>query len=142
MGNAQLLPDGGMMVGFGDQPYVTEFGADATVRFDAKFDGDAWNYRAFRDVWVGRPATVPVVAVTRSGKDAVLHVSWNGSTETAYWRVDTGHTVASLAPRKTALKEGFETAIWLEGVPLVVTVTALDTRHRKLATSKVYRPFV
>jgi hypothetical protein len=142
MGNAQLLPDGGLMVGFGDQPYVTEFGPDADVRFDAKFDGDAWNYRAFRDVWIGRPATVPVLAVTRSRKDAVLHVSWNGSTETAYWRVDTGPTVATLETRKTVARTGFETPIWLKGIPLVVRVTALDAQRRPLATSKVYRPFV
>jgi hypothetical protein len=142
MGNAQLLQDGGLMVGWGDQPYVTEFAPDGNVRFDAKFDGGAWNYRAFRDVWVGRPATVPVLAVTRTGKNAVLHVSWNGSTETVYWRVDTGHTVATLAPRTTVAKEGFETAIWVEGVPLVVRITALDAQRRPLATSKVYRPFV
>ncbi len=142
MGNAQLLPGGGMMVGFGDQPYVTEFGPSADVRFDAKFDGNAWNYRGFRDVWIGHPSTVPVVAVTRSGRDAVLHVSWNGSTETAYWRVSTGHTIATLRPVKTVPRTGFETSIRLGGVPLVVTVTALDFSRRPLAASKVYRPFI
>jgi hypothetical protein len=142
MGNAQLLRGGGMMVGFGDQPYATEFGPDGDVRFDARFDGDAWNYRAFRDVWVGRPRTVPVVAVTRAGRDAVLHVSWNGSTETAYWRVESGRTVAALRPVPTVPRDGFETSIRLTGVPLVVRVSALDRSHRVLGTSKVYRPWV
>ena len=142
MGNAQLLPDGGMMVGFGDQPYVTEFGPAGDVRFDAKFDGAAWNYRAFRDVWVGRPTSTPVAAVTRAGRDAVVHASWNGSTETAYWRVGAGPTRKALRPVKTVPKAGFETRIRLDGVPLVVTVAALDAKHRALATSKVYRPFV
>ena len=55
MGNAQLLADGGMMVGFGDQPYLTEFGPPATCASTRNSTGDAWNYRAFRDPWVGGP---------------------------------------------------------------------------------------
>ncbi|HZQ16290.1 MAG TPA: arylsulfotransferase family protein [Gaiellaceae bacterium] len=142
MGNAQLLADGGMMVGFGDQPYTTEFGPAGDVRFDARFDGGAWNYRAYREPWVGLPDSTPVAAVTRSGRDAVLHVSWNGSTETVYWRVNAGRTRATLRPVKTVRKTGFETSIRLDGVPLAVTVTALDARRRALATSRLYRPFV
>jgi hypothetical protein len=142
MGNAQVVPGGGMMVGFGDQPYLTEFGPKGDVRFDAKFDGDAWNYRAFRNVWVGKPATRPVAAVHRSGRDAVLSVSWNGATETAYWRVDAGPKASALRPVKTVPREGFETTIRLDGVPLAFAVTALDRTKRARGTSKVYRPFV
>jgi hypothetical protein len=130
------------MVGFGDQPYLTEFGPNGDVRFDAKFNGDAWNYRAFRNTWVGRPATRPVVAVRRSGSDALLSVSWNGATETAYWRVDAGSRASALRHVKTVPRQGFETTIRLDGVPLAVTVTALDRAKRALGTSKLYRPFV
>jgi len=142
MGNAQVLPGGGMMVGFGDQPYLTEFGPAGDVRFDAKFDGGAWNYRAFRNVWVGKPVTRPVLAVRRSGRNALLSVSWNGATETAYWRVDAGSKAGALRHVKTVSRQGFETTIRLDGVPLAVTVTALDARRRALGTSKLYRPFV
>jgi hypothetical protein len=142
MGNAQVVPGGGMMIGFGDQPYVTEFGPKGDVRFDAKFDGDAWNYRAFRDVWVGRPATRPVLAVRRSGRAALLDVSWNGSTETAYWRVDAGPTASALRHVKTVPRQGFETTIRLGAVPVAVAVTALDRGKRALGVSKLYRPFV
>jgi hypothetical protein len=142
MGNAQVLLGGGMMVGFGDQPYLTEFGPQGDVRFDAKFDGDAWNYRAFRNVWVGAPTTRPVLAVTRSGRNAVVHVSWNGSTETAYWRIDAGPTATALRHATTVPRQGFETPIRLDGVPRAVTVTALDHAHRALGTSKLYRPYV
>jgi arylsulfotransferase ASST len=142
MGNAQVVPGGGMMVGFGDQPYVTEFGPTGDVRFDAKFDGDAWNYRAFRNVWVGKPTTRPLLAVHRSGRDAVLSVSWNGATEAAYWRVDAGPKASALRHVKTVPRQGFETTMRLDGVPLAVTVTALDRAKRTLGTSKVYRPFV
>jgi hypothetical protein len=142
MGNAQVVPGGGMMVGFGDQPYLTEFGPTGDVRFDAKFDGDAWNYRAFRNTWVGKPATKPVAAIARSGRDAVLSVSWNGATETAYWRIDAGSKASALRPVKTVPRQGFETTIRLDGVPLVVAVTALDKAKRPLGTSKLYRPFI
>jgi hypothetical protein len=142
MGNAQLLPGGGMMVGFGDQPYLTEFGPDGAVHLDAKFTGGAWNYRAFRDPWVGRPQTLPAVAVRRSRQDAVVYASWNGSTETAYWRVRAGRTVATLESTHVVPRIGFETSIRLHGVPRVLTVTALDRKRNALATSKIVRPFV
>ena len=128
MGNAQVLTGNGMLVGWGTQPYVTEFGAGGDVRFDAKFDGDAWNYRAFRNAWVGTPHAPPSVAVRRSVGHFVVYASWNGSTETRFWRVDGGK-----AP-KTVPVTGFETAITVAGaVPDAVTVTALDARHRPLA---------
>ena len=132
----------GMMVGFGDQPYLTEFGPDGTVHLDAKFTGGGWNYRAFRDPWVGRPQTLPTVAVRRSGRDAVVYASWNGSTETAYWRVRTGGTAATLESARVVPRTGFETSIRLHGVPRVLTVTALDRKRNALATSKIVRPFV
>jgi hypothetical protein len=43
---------------------------------------------------------------------------------------------------KTVPREGFETTIRLDGVPLAFAVTALDRTKRALGTSKVYRPFV
>jgi hypothetical protein len=128
MGNAQVLADDGVLVGWGTQPYITEFGAGGDVRFDAKFEGDAWNYRAFRSPWAGAPAQKPAVAVRRHVGAMTVYASWNGSTDTAFWRVDGGgHT-------KTVPSTGFETAIVLRGrVPASVTVTALDARHRPLA---------
>ena len=72
----------------------------------------------------------------------MLAVSWNGATETAYWRVDAGPKASSLRHVKTVPRQGFETTIRLGGVPLAVTVTALDRSRRVLGTSKVYRPFV
>jgi hypothetical protein len=128
MGNAQVLADDGMLVGWGTQPYITEFGAGGDVRFDAKFEGDAWNYRAYRSPWVGAPAQPPAISVRRHVAAVTVYASWNGSTNTAFWRVaGGGHT-------KTVPATGFETAIELRGrPPASVTVTALDARHRALA---------
>jgi arylsulfotransferase ASST len=128
MGNAQVQPDDGVLVGWGTQPYVTEFGAGGDVRFDAKFDGDAWNYRAFRNAWAGTPKAPPSVAVRRFVGKTVVYASWNGSTQTAFWRVEANGAA------KTVPTQGFETAIELSGAAAKsVTVSALDARRRQLA---------
>jgi hypothetical protein len=126
MGNAQFLADDSVVVGWGNQPYITEFGPGGDVRFDAKFDGSAWNYRAFRDVWVGRPKSLPAVVVERHAGEVLVHVSWNGSTETAYWRIEADDLL------KTVAATGFETVISVPGRPRLVAVTPLDARHRPL----------
>ena len=136
MGNAQVLPGDAMFVGWGTEPYVTEFGAGGEVRFDARFDGGAWNYRAYRDAWTGRPATKPALVVERHGGGATVFASWNGSTETAYWRVAGGDSRSALAPLRTVPRAGFETAIPLAVRPRWVSVTALDRERRALGTSR------
>ena len=135
MGNAQVLPGDAMFVGWGTEPYITEFGPGGDVRFDASFDGQGWNYRAFRDVWVGRPATKPRLAVTRHVKGITAYASWNGSTETAYWRVSGGTSPGSVVALKTVAAAGFETAVAVAASPRYVAVSALDKSHRVLATS-------
>jgi hypothetical protein len=137
MGNAQFLPNGNVVVGWGTAPYVTEFGPLGDVRFDAKFDGDAWNYRAFRNVWRGRPAHPPAAAVRRRGGGATVYASFNGSTETAYWRVLGGPAPNALRPLATVRSTGFETAIPLTRAPARLAVTALDATKRPLGTSRL-----
>ena len=132
MGNAQVLQNDGVRVGWGTQPWITEFDALGDVRFDASFDGGAWNYRAFRDVWVGRPAHPPAIA--RRGR--TVYASYNGSTQTAYWRLDGGPARNALAPLRTVPRAGFETAIAIPGRPAYVAVTALDAAKQPLSTSR------
>ena len=137
MGNAQILPGDAVLVGWGTEPYFTEFGPAGDVRLDAKFDGDAWNYRTFRDVWVGRPTTKPAVAALKKNGKVTVYASWNGSTETAYWRVAAGETRAGLQTVKTVTAVPFETAVPVAGRPAFVSVTALDRSRKPLATSLV-----
>jgi hypothetical protein len=133
MGNAQALPDGGMLVGWGSEPYMTEFGPSGDVCFDATFPGQAKNYRTYREPWVGEPSLRPALAV----RGAVAYVSWNGSTKTAWWRVDAGATRGSLRHVALVPRHGFETAIPLRGRPRLVSVTALDAAKRPLASSRL-----
>ncbi|HEV2592264.1 MAG TPA: arylsulfotransferase family protein [Gaiellaceae bacterium] len=121
MGNAQQLAGDAMLVGWGTQPYMTEFGPLGDVRFDAKFTGDAWNYRTFRNPWVGTPKAKPAVVVKKHVGKSTVYASWNGSTQTAYWRID----------GKTFPRNGFETVMSVPGHP--ASVTALDKHHRPLS---------
>ncbi len=139
MGNAQVLGGDAVLVGWGTEPYVTEFGPRGDVRFDAKFDGGAWNYRAFRDVWVGRPTTKPAVVGVRHASSVSVYASWNGSTRTAYWRVSAGTAADALAVVKTVRAKGFETTIRVAGRPRYVSVTALDAAHKPLGVSRAVR---
>jgi hypothetical protein len=49
MGNAQLLPNGNLVVGWGTAKRISEFGADNTLVFDAELPN--MTYRCFRAVW-------------------------------------------------------------------------------------------
>jgi hypothetical protein len=136
MGNAQFLSNGNVVVGWGTAPYVTEFGPLGDVRFDAKFDGNAWNYRAFRDVWHAKPDHPPSLAVTRRGGTATIYASFNGSTETVYWRALGGPARNALRPLTTVRSSGFETVIKVPRAPARLAVVALDAAKRPLGTSR------
>ena len=86
MGNAQVLGNGDVLVGWGGAPYVTEFTREGAIAFDARLPKGGQSYRAFRFPWVGRPTHAPALAA-RSG---VLYASWNGATEVAAWQLREG----------------------------------------------------
>jgi hypothetical protein len=125
-GNVQRLPDGDEMVGWGQQPYLTEFDSAGHEAFDARFVSDTDSYRAYRFQWSGHPVTAPAVAVRSAGGRANLYVSWNGTTSTARWRVLGGTSAHQLTPVTTVEKTGFETAISLPQAYGYVAVQALD----------------
>src|ERR671913_546460 len=68
-GNAQILPNSNVFVGWGSAPYISEYSKDGELLFDASFSGSAQSYRAFRLPWSGDPDDDPAVAVER-GSDA------------------------------------------------------------------------
>jgi arylsulfotransferase ASST len=120
-GDAQFLPDGHVLVGWGANPYVTEFSPDGRVLLDLTFGNkDVDSYRAFKDEWVGRPVTRPR-AVVKSGR---VYVSWNGATEVARWRVVGGATFP---------KTGFESSAPVTSKHVVVQ--ALDANGRVLGST-------
>jgi len=133
MGNAQLLPNGNVVVGWGGLPYVTEFRRGRGIHFDARLPSGGMNYRAFRFPWVGRPHERPR-ALRRDGR---IFVSWNGATEVVAWRVDGGTRRAALEPALTRPKRGFETSLPSPRNARFAAVVALGKGGRELARSNV-----
>jgi len=127
MGNVQQLPDGGVFVGWGTDGSFSEFAADGTLRYDARFGDGSVTYRAFRTGWTGVPDGTPAAAARRNADGTVtLYASWNGATQVARWQAGT-------APPVT--RTGFETALTVSGTGGPVSVVALDAAGRRLGAS-------
>jgi Arylsulfotransferase (ASST) len=134
-GNVQVLPGGDRFVGWGQQPYFSEFTAAGKMLFDGRFVGGNSSYRAYRFPWTGSPQTVPRVAATAGPGGTTVDVSWNGATEVSAWRVLAGSSASALAPVAVTPSVGFETQVDNVQGGRFVAVQALDASGRVLATS-------
>jgi Arylsulfotransferase (ASST) len=136
--NAQFLPNGHVLVGWGQAPYVTEFDRAGEVVFDLRFGGKgADSYRAYRAEWTGRPAEDPALAATRAEDGRVTaYASWNGATEVARWQLAAGPDAQRLHPVATVPKAGFETELTAHTAEPFVRVRALDAHGTVLGTSR------
>ena len=136
-GNVQVLPNDNVFVGWGSEPFFSEFGRDGKLLFDASFPSELESYRAFRFPWKGQPEDAPAV-VTNVGSEGhvTLYVSWNGATEVATWEVLAGASPDKLEPVGTAPRKSFETAITLQTDEPYVAVRAKDGSGRVLDASK------
>jgi hypothetical protein len=139
MGNAQLLPNGNMFVGWGTEPFVTEFDHAGHVVWDAKLPHGGENYRAFRLPWIGRPTDAPKLVVHSTTEGKRLYVSWNGATDVAQWQLNTGTAENGLSQEATGPKESFETVLEAKPGAKFASVTALDAKGRPIKTSNVVR---
>jgi hypothetical protein len=135
-GNVQALPGGDQFVGWGQQPYFSEYNAKGQMMFDARFVDSNSSYRAYRFPWVGTPTGAPSVATTSQGSTTNVYVSWNGATQVASWRVLAGSAANALQAVVTTSRQGFETQIAIATQPYVA-VQALDAAGHTLATSSV-----
>jgi hypothetical protein len=131
-GNMQKLSNGNYLVGWGHQPYVTEFGSHGKTLLDLRFGRTGVDsYRAYRFPWVGRPRSRPAVAV----EGDTLYASWNGATEVRAWQLLGGTQKTKLRVLSAVPKAGFETAIPLPDEAAWVAVRALDRLGHSLARS-------
>ncbi len=140
-GNIQQLPGGDMFVGWGSEPYFSEFSPTGQLLFDGHMHGSYQSYRTYRFPWTATPAGAPAIAVGvpsagAGGRGPVtVYASWNGATTVVSWRVLTGPSPQQLAPVATAARAGFETAIGTPGAAPYVAVQALDASGAVLGTS-------
>jgi hypothetical protein len=136
-GDFQPLADGSWFVGWGQEPYLSEYSAKGEVLFDAHLPKTYQSYTTLKYPWVGTPPTAPSIALSRGSHGQVLvHASWNGATGTFAWRVMGGSTPANMAALRSAPRSGFETTITVSGAFHLLMVQALDARGQVLGSSR------
>ena len=128
-GSMQVLPNGHAFVGWGSEPYFTEFARNGSTVFDAFFGKDRDTYRAYRFPWVGRPSDEPALVVD----GGTAYVSWNGATQVATWRL----VDASGKRLADAKRRDFETTLSVPKGATRVQAQALDANGTVLGSSKL-----
>lgn len=134
-GNAQALPGGRWLLGYGGLPNFTEFDAQGHVLLDGTLGTGVQSFTARLAPWVGRPVTAPALAAQPTAGGVRVAMSWNGATEVASWRVLAGASASTLAPVASARKSGFETIVVAPSAGPYVAVQALDAAGRVLGVS-------
>lgn len=137
-GNAQLQPNGNVVVGWGSRPYFTEFSKTGQILLDAVFPGTDLTYRAYRSRWVGTPFFPPSGAARNKNGKATVYASWDGATQVVAWRVLAGSNAKNLKAAAGRSKTSFETAITLTRKYNVFKVQALDAKGHVIGTSKAF----
>jgi hypothetical protein len=139
-GNDQLLPDGSSFVGWGAQPYMSEFSPAGKLVFDARIAAPGASYRAYTFPWSGAPAAPPALALHSTGAATLTaYASWNGATGVSAWQLLAGPSPTQLATVATAPSSGFETTIAATSAQPYFAVAALGTSGQTLATSPAVR---
>jgi hypothetical protein len=136
-GDVQSLEDGNVFVGWGAEPYFSEFTPGGQMIYDAHMHGSYQSYRTYRFAWAATPAQPPAIAASAASATAPVSVyaSWNGATEVASWRVLAGATQQQLAPVATAARSGFETELNTPAHEAYVAVQALNQAGAVIGTS-------
>jgi hypothetical protein len=136
-GNMQTLPNGNEFVGWGAQPFLTEYTSAGQLLFDAHFVAPIESYRAFRFDWTGKPPSKPAFVAKAGPSGTTLYASWNGDTETASWQFLAGSSPTSLAVVATVSRSGFETSTTVQDAGPYFGVRATTASGRVLSQSAV-----
>lgn len=137
-GNFQQLPNRDDFIGWGQQPYFSEYDPRGRLVFDGHFVDFVASYRAYRFPWTGVPRTSPAVAASNSARTTTVYASWNGATNVSGWRVIGGPSPTALKAVRQGPARGFETAIRVSP-ERYVAVEALDTAGHIMRTSATIR---
>ncbi len=143
-GNIEPLANQSMFVGWGQQPYFSEYSSSGQLLYDAHWHGSYQSYRGYRFAWTGAPTGAPSIAAAPAAAPApagavTVYASWNGDTRTTSWRVLAGSSPQKLAPVASAARSGFETAITTPASAPYVAVQALEAGGAVIGTSGAIR---
>jgi hypothetical protein len=135
MGSMQVLAGGRVLVGWGTEPYFSEFSPDGALLLDGQIAANSPTYRAISSAWTGHPSGHPAVAVRRHRGGAHVYASWNGSTEVHRWRVLAGRTASRLSHAGSAHRASFETTVTVRHGGPHFAAEALNARGHVLGRS-------
>jgi len=139
-GDMQTLGDGNVFIGWGAEPYFSEYNAHGQLLYDAHMHGSYQSYRSFRFPWTGAPGDAPAIAATQTATATAtattVYASWHGDTRTASWRLLAGASASQLAPVTSVPRAGFETAVTVPASEPYVAVQALSAEGAVLGTSR------
>jgi hypothetical protein len=139
-GNRQVLSNGNVMIGWGQQPFYSEFSKTGRLLLSVRYPDQNESYRAYRYTWTGKPAGKPAAAARPSGKKTRVYASWNGATDVAAWRIWAGKSSRKLkVVAKKVSKSGFETSRTVKTAGPIVKVQALNKKGRVIGTSRAVR---
>lgn len=137
-GSVQLMPNGEVFVGWGAQPYFSQFASDGSLQMHGQLPAGTRSYRAFLVDIVGAPADKPaILAKAYEAGGYVIYVSWNGATEIAGWRIDAGPNPSALKPVGSSPWTDFETSIIVASEGPSFQAVALDSNGNELGRSEV-----
>jgi len=119
-GSVQLLPNGNVLVGYGNSGAWTEFSSEGEPLCDVHMGpersfgtGVVESYRTLKYEWHGDPPWPPDIQALNDGLATRIFVSWNGATEVVTWVLqgaedpDAGDD--AFVALEYILKAGFET---------------------------------
>ena len=114
----QTLPGGDVFVGWGSEPYFSEFNPTGQLLFDAHLHGSYQSYRTYRFPWTGTPAA----PARDRGEHAQLERARHRvrELERRHRHRELARARGTLPPRSSrrsprAAKRGFETTIATPG---------------------------
>jgi EmrB/QacA subfamily drug resistance transporter len=111
MGDTEPLSNGDVFVGWGSEPYFSEYSRSGRLLFEGALPRPDLTYRATLAPWVGLPLYPPRGAARQRGGRTTVYASWNGATLLASWRVLAGSGGGHLRSVASAPRSGFETAV-------------------------------
>ncbi|KAK2768247.1 hypothetical protein FQN54_000099 [Arachnomyces sp. PD_36] len=147
-GNLQLLPNNNVMMGWGNNAYVSEHDEEGNLLFWGWLStGRMMNYRAQKFHWIADPTDIPALWTYANSEkhesQLTLYVSWNGATKVRKWKFycsqDPDGPFTAFEPIP---KQGFETTVVNPHFFPWCYVVALDKDGEELAKSSLQKTFV
>lgn len=138
-GDFQPLSDGNWFVGWGQEPFFSEFSPTGQILFDAHLPSTYQSYTVLRFPWSGSPPQPPALALRSSSHGPLAYVSWNGASNVASYRALEGASPSTLKPAQQVTSQGFESTIPIGQSAVYVQVQALDGAGNVLASSAVQK---